>query len=92
MLNINVLILKALQGKSLYGLEIIKSISEQSNGKINIKQPSLYSALRRFEVKGYVSSYWEDSDIGGKRHYYTLTKSGQDFLNRVLNSQPSFNN
>ena len=87
MFNLNVLILKSLQGKNLYGLEIIKSISEQTDGEIVIKQPSLYSALRRFEARGFVSSYWQDSDIGGKRHYYTLTDAGQQFLDKVLNKK-----
>lgn len=80
MLNINTLILKALEKGSLYGLEIINYISEKTNGELNIKQPSLYSALRRFENRGFVTSYWEDSEIGGRRHYYTITEDGLEYL------------
>ena len=47
---------------------------------IEIKQPSLYSSLKRMEVQKLVSSYWKDSAIGGKRHYYCLTNEGRKFL------------
>lgn len=80
MININTLILKALEKGSLYGLEIINFISEKTNGELNIKQPSLYSALRRFENRGFVTSYWQDSEIGGRRHYYTITQDGLEYL------------
>lgn len=84
MVNINTLILKALENGSLYGLEIINYIFDETNGKLHIKQPSLYSALRRFENRGFVTSYWEDSDIGGRRHYYTITDDGREYLKSVL--------
>lgn len=80
LININTLILKALEKGSLYGLEIINFISEKTNGELNIKQPSLYSALRRFENRGFVTSYWQDSEIGGRRHYYTITEDGLVYL------------
>lgn len=82
--NISTLILTALKDKSLYGLEIIKSIQEETNGELTIKQPSLYSALRRLETRGFVTSYWTDSELGGKRHYYTITSNGLDWLKNKL--------
>ena len=47
-------------------------------GKISIKQPSLYSSLRRMEEQDLISSYWEDSSLGGTRHYYSLTQKGKE--------------
>ena len=84
MSDINTLILKALNEKSLYGLEIIKYVENITNGKVVLKQPSLYSALRRFEQKKLVTSYWEDSEFGGKSHYYTITRLGKEVLNDRL--------
>ncbi len=84
MFNLNVLILKSLENNNFYGLEIIKYISEQTNGQLIVKQPSLYSALRRFENKGFVSSYWQESDIGGMRHYYNLTDKGKEYLKSLM--------
>ena len=78
--QINKLILKALVSGDKYGLEIIKEIETLTRGKTSIKQPSLYSALSRMEKKGLVSSFWRDSDIGGRRHYYSLTNLGKQEL------------
>jgi len=82
--NINTLILSALKDKSLYGLEIIKNIQEETKGKLILKQPSLYSSLRRLETQGFVSSYWSDSELGGKRHYYNITPMGLEHLKKKL--------
>ena len=77
---VNNIILESLLSGDKYGYEIIKIVEEKSNGKIILKQPSLYSSLKRFETKGFITSYWGDSDIGGKRHYYTITETGKKQL------------
>jgi len=78
--QINKIILKSLNSGDKYGLEIIKDIQDFTNNRVNLKQPSLYSALRRMEKKGLINSFWEDSAIGGRRHYYSLTQSGREEL------------
>lgn len=60
-----------------YGYEIIKNIEQKSNGQIEIKQPALYTVLKKLESNKFITSYWEDSEIGGKRHYYKITDNGQ---------------
>ncbi len=82
--SVNNIILKSLAGGDKYGYEIIKEVEEFSDGKIKLKQPSLYSSLSRFEDKGIVSSYWGDSDIGGRRHYYHLTDSGNEYYKKEV--------
>lgn len=79
---VNNIILESLLSGDKYGYEIIKIVEEKSNGKIILKQPSLYSSLKRFETKGFITSYWGDSDIGGKRHYYTITETGKNYYNK----------
>ncbi len=78
---VNDTILECLIAGDKYGYEIIKEVEEKTNGKVVLKQPSLYSSLRRFESKGYISSYWGDSDIGGRRHYYSITETGRKHFN-----------
>ena len=85
--SVNDIILKTLVGGDKYGYEIIKEVENYSDGKIILKQPSLYSSLTRFEEKGYVSSYWGDSDIGGRRHYYHLTEMGQNYYDSQIKSK-----
>lgn len=71
------IIMKALQSGDKYGYEICQEVETQSNGKYILKQPSLYSGLKRLEAQKLVESYWGDSDIGGRRHYYKLTDAGR---------------
>lgn len=75
--SISQIILTALSDGNKYGYEICKDIEKISNGKLILKQPSLYSSLRRMEEQGLINSYWQDSDLGGKRHYYSLTEQGK---------------
>jgi len=82
--SVNNIILKTLTNGDKYGYEIIKEVEEFSEGKIKLKQPSLYSSLNRFEEKKFVSSYWRESDIGGKRHYYHLTDIGLEYYKKFV--------
>ncbi len=70
-------ILLELNESDKYGFELTKSIETKSNGKIIIKQPTLYTLLKKLEKSKFIASYWEDSEIGGKRHYYKLTQNGR---------------
>ncbi len=76
--HIDTIILKTLFEGDKYGYEICKDVEEKSGGTYELKQPTLYSCLKRLEGQGLISSYWTDSDIGGKRHYYKLTELGKD--------------
>lgn len=71
------LILLELNTGDKYGFELTKAIEAKSNGAIIIKQPTLYTLLKKLEKSKFISSYWLDSDIGGKRHYYKLTENGK---------------
>lgn len=76
--HIDTIILKALFEGDKYGYEICKEVEERSNGLYELKQPTLYSCLKRLESQKLISSYWSDSEIGGKRHYYKLTEEGKE--------------
>ena len=71
------IIITALSSGDKYGYEICKEIERLSGGKLILKQPSLYSSLRRMEEQHLVHSYWKDSELGGNRHYYVLTDEGE---------------
>lgn len=87
--SVNNIILKVLSTKDMYGYDIIKEVENATDGKVVLKQPSLYSSLSRFETKGFVTSYWEDSAIGGRRHYYSLTPTGREYYENVVNKSKS---
>ena len=70
-------ILLELNESDKYGFELTKNIETKSNGQIVIKQPTLYTLLKKLEKSKFITSYWLDSDIGGKRHYYKITDNGK---------------
>lgn len=76
--HINTIILRALYDGDKYGYAIIAEIERKSHGQYTLKQPSLYSALKRLEKDGYVTSYWGGSVGGGRRKYFSLTEQGRE--------------
>ncbi len=76
--HINTIILRALYDGDKYGYAIIAEIERKSHGQYSLKQPSLYSALKRLEKDGYVTSYWGGSVGGGRRKYFSLTDEGKE--------------
>ena len=76
--NINTIILSALYSGDRYGYEIVNEIEKKSRGQFTIKQPTLYSCLKRLETQGYVTSYWGGQSNGGRRKYFSLTELGKE--------------
>lgn len=54
--KLEMLFLKILSIRDCYGYEITHSIKELTNGKIDIKEGSMYPVLYKFEELGYISS------------------------------------
>lgn len=75
--HINTIILRSLSDSDKYGYEIISEIEKKSCGQYSLKQPSLYSALKRLEKQGFVTSYWGGTAGGGRRKYFSLTEDGK---------------
>jgi PadR family transcriptional regulator, regulatory protein PadR len=71
------IILKHLIEKDSYGYEINKSIQDKTNNQFELKEATLYSAFRRLETAGLISSYWGDEATGARRRYYTITYEGK---------------
>ena len=76
------ILLRQLLRADSYGYMINKQISEQSGGNVELKEATLYTAFRRLEKEGLISSYWGDENQGARRRYYTLTPKGQERLMR----------
>lgn len=70
------IILAHLMIKDSYGYEINKSIQEKTNNAYELKEATLYSAFRRLEAGGFITSYWGDENTGARRRYYQITKIG----------------
>jgi DNA-binding PadR family transcriptional regulator len=72
------IILKQLIDHDSYGYEINKAILEITNNEYELKEATLYTAFRRLESLGYITSYWGDETTGARRRYYSATKLGKE--------------
>ncbi len=78
--HINTIILKALFDGDRYGYDIVREIEQKSSGQYKLKQPTLYSCLKRLEIQGFIRSYWGAKSNGGRRKYFTLTDMGRELF------------
>ena len=77
------IILARLLKSDSYGYEINKIISTLSSGRFELKEATLYTAFKRLEEQGFITSYWGDSGAGARRRYYTITPSGREASHRL---------
>lgn len=76
------IILANLLDQDSYGYQINKEIMLKTDNRFELKEATLYSAFRRLEQSGYISTYWGDENIGARRRYYSITDAGREaFIN-----------
>ena len=78
------IILSLLRSGDSYGYKINKSIVELTSGKYELKEATLYTAFKRLEESGCISSYWGDEESGARRRYYTITNHGREIYEKQL--------
>ena len=74
------IIMSQLASSDSYGYQINKNIKEKTAGEYEVKEATLYTAFRRLEETGLISSYWGDEASGARRKYYAITDSGKSML------------
>jgi PadR family transcriptional regulator len=78
--TLDMLILKALSLGPLHGYGIIQRIRQMSEEMLAIEQGSLYPALYRIELRGWVGATWDTTDTGREAKFYSLTRAGRKQL------------
>jgi PadR family transcriptional regulator, regulatory protein PadR len=75
------LVLKTLarQGE-LHGYEIVNAIQQISGEVLQVEEGSLYPALQRMLLKGWVTSKWGATAGNRRARYYKLTSDGRKQL------------
>ena len=74
------MILRTLARGPLHGYAIAKRIKESSEAALEIEEGSLYPALNRMLVKGWLTAEWGVSDNNRKARFYSLTPAGKKQL------------
>jgi transcriptional regulator len=76
------LILRTLSRGPLHGYAIAKRIQDASRDGLRIEDGSLYPALNRMLVKGWLTSEWGVSENNRKARFYRLTPEGRKQLGK----------
>jgi PadR family transcriptional regulator len=78
--TLEMLILKTLSIEPMHGYGIAQHIQLLSAHVLTIEEGSLYPALQRMRVKGWVLAEWKTSANNRRARYYTLTTAGKKQL------------
>ena len=60
-----------------------KEIQMKTNNQYELKEATLYTAFKRLEESGCISSYWGDENTGARRRYYSITADGRQTYYRL---------
>ena len=74
------LVLKVLQGGAMHGYGIAQRIQQISEDVLRVEEGSLYPALQRMLIKGWVTAEWRPSENNRRARYYRLTVAGRKQL------------
>jgi len=82
--TLDMLILKTLSRGSMHGYGIALSIKRLSDEVLTVEEGSLYPALQRLLLQGWVKAEWKMTDTNRRARYYTLTATGRKQLGLEL--------
>src|SRR3954471_5852514 len=79
--TLDMLILQTLTPGAAHGHTIAHAIERRSEDVLLVEHGSLYPALHRLELRGWIASFWGTSENNRKARYYRLTAAGRKQLN-----------
>lgn len=83
--TLDMLILKTLSGaKQMHGFQIAEFIQESTESVLNVEEGSLYPALQRLLLQGWVVAEWGRTEENRRAHFYRLTAAGRRQLQREV--------
>jgi PadR family transcriptional regulator PadR len=78
--TLEMLILKTLTRGPMHGYGIAAAIKRVSDDVLTVEEGSLYPALQRLLLQGWVKAQWKMTETNRRARYYTLTPEGQEQL------------
>ncbi len=79
--TLDLLVLKTLTLAPMHGWGISQRIQQHSRGVLEVNQGSLYPALQRLELRGWIDSEWQTTENNRRAKYYRLTAAGRRAVN-----------
>jgi PadR family transcriptional regulator len=87
---LEMLVLRTLVFGPLHGYAIAHAIRDGSGEVLNIEFGSLYPALKRLELKGWIAAKWETSEHNRRVKVYRLTPAGRRKLRQEKSEWTEF--
>lgn len=85
--TLEMLILKTLApNRELHGFEIAEAIEQRSGDVLRVEEGSLYPALQRMLIKGWLTGEWGRTSENRRARYYQLTAAGRKQLESEIAS------
>lgn len=78
--TLDLLILRVLAREPMHGYGIAQRLKDLSAEILQVGESSLYPALQRLLLNGWVVSEWGSSENNRRARYYTITKAGRKHL------------
>ena len=78
--TLDMLVLKTLARERMHGYGIAQHLKSISGDVLQVGESSLYPALQRLLLNGYVAAEWGVSENNRRARYYTLTSAGRKQL------------
>jgi PadR family transcriptional regulator, regulatory protein PadR len=78
--TLDLLVLRTLIREPMHGYGIAQRLKELSSDVVQVGESSLYPALQRLLLDGYVRAEWGASENNRRARYYTLTPAGRKQL------------
>ena len=73
-------VLRVLMRQPLHGYAIAQTIKQLSRDELSVEEGSLYPALQKLLIKGWVKAAWRESESGRQVREYRITASGRKQL------------
>jgi len=78
--SLDMLILRTLSRGDLHGYGIVQFIQQSSGNELLVEEGSLYPALQRLELNGWVDGVWGVTSNNRRARIYKLTPAGRKQL------------
>jgi len=75
--TLDLLVLRILASDAMHGYGIAQRLRAVSKDVLQVGESSLYPALQRLLLDGYVDAEWSTSENNRRARYYTITKAGR---------------
>jgi transcriptional regulator len=82
--TLELLLLKIIDLEPQHGWAISQRLRQVSRDDLQVSDGSLYPALHKLELSGWITSEWKTSELGRRAKFYALTSAGRHRLNQEV--------